>query len=266
MSGTATTPSVRRALSLLGLAAALAFTVASPAFAEEETVSNERSIELYNDSLRRYREGRFKEAADLLRELYRAKPVPVLLYNLGRACEGMEDLECAVLAYTRYLSEEPEIADRGAIEQRVETLRRQQRERSASKRKRGAGQRPTVPIPDSARTAPPNTRGPSAVPWIVAGVGAAGIGTGLFLGVLAQNKHDDAVDEPVQQSAASKQAEAEHLATGANVALISGGLIAVAGAVWGIWEIRLSRTQAVSGAPAFDVRAGLNGARLSASF
>ena len=261
----ATTPRLRRALSLLGLAVALAFTVASPASAEE-AVDDARSIEIYNDSLRRYREGRFKEAADLLRELYRAKPVPVLLYNLGRACEGMEDLECAILAYTRYLREDPEIPDRGAIEQRVETLRRQQRERSASRRKRNAGQPATAKGSDAARSAPPSTRGRTAVPWIVAGVGAAGVATGLVLGVLAQSKHDDAVDEPVQQNAASKQSEAEHLAKGANVALIGGGLIAIAGAVWGIWEISHFRTRAVSGAPAVDVRAGLNGATLSASF
>src|SRR5262249_38752530 len=73
---------------------------APDALAKGGSTAEERAFDLFEKSKVAYREGRFAEAADLLAEAYKAKPEPVLLYNLGRACEGLGDLQRAIGAYT----------------------------------------------------------------------------------------------------------------------------------------------------------------------
>src|SRR6185295_10896716 len=114
-------------------------------------------------------QGHFAEAASLLREAYGIYPAPVLLYNLGRALEGDGHLADAVAAYEAYLRAAGDVADRGAIEQRVTTLREQlERQRSLERlerqRKRPSETRSTSPGPG---------------PWIVTGVGTAVLAVGV---------------------------------------------------------------------------------------
>jgi tetratricopeptide (TPR) repeat protein len=243
---------------------ALLLAASSPARADPRP-DPRRATELYNESLQHYREGRFKEAANLLRELYRETPEPVLLYNLGRACEGLGDLDCAIASYTRYLSEEPDVGDRGAIEQRVRTLHEELDEKRAVERQREAA-RAAKPRPADAKATPPDGSSPSPVPWVIAGVGAFGVATGLFVGVLAQSQHGDATNDPVQQSGAAKQARAEDFATAANIAFVTGGLIAVAGVAWGVWDISHSRARTASSKLSVDLRIGPTGALFSTRF
>jgi tetratricopeptide (TPR) repeat protein len=265
MSGSTTTASRRRAAILLIAAIASSSTVSTRARGEQPA-DDARAIELYEESLLHYREGRFKEAAELLRELYRAKPEPVLLYNLGRACEGMGDLACAIDAYTRYLRDDLVAKDRGAIERRVQTLRRQLEERQTLERQRDLA-RGAARTPGRASEGTPRApSSASALPWFVAGLGVAGLGSGIVLGILAQGKHSDAVDEPVQQTAAAKQAEAEDLATAANIAFVSGGLIAGAGFVWGIRDVGASQTRPSSSRASVELRLGLTGASVLGRF
>jgi tetratricopeptide (TPR) repeat protein len=222
----------------------------------EQPIDDARAIALYDESLQHYREGRFKEAAALLRELYRAKPQPVLLYNLGRACEGMGDLACAIDAYTRYLTDDPAAKDRGAIERRVQTLRRQFEEHLALKRQRELKRRSEKPrsrVPERTSHDPSTA---SVVPWFVAGLGVAGLGSGIVLRVLADKKHSEAVDEPVQVTAADKQAEAEDLATAANIVMVSGGLVTLAGLVWGIRDVSRSGSRPSSGKTTVELQLG----------
>jgi tetratricopeptide (TPR) repeat protein len=230
-------------------------TVSLPARGEQP-IDDARAIALYDESLLYYREGRFKEAAALLRELYRAKPQPVLLYNLGRACEGMGDLACAIDAYTRYMADDPAAKDRGAIERRVQTLRRQFEEHLALKRQRDLKRRSGKTrsrVPERTSHDPSTA---SVVPWFVAGVGVAGLGSGIVLGVLADRKHSEAVDEPVQVTAADKQAEAEDLATAANIVMLSSGLVTLAGLVWGTWDVSRSRGRSSSGKTTVELQLG----------
>jgi tetratricopeptide (TPR) repeat protein len=210
---------------LLAIALSCASSCTALARADE---TSDRAYELYRLSAERYRAGQFKEAADLVRQAYAIHRDPVLLYNLGRACDGMGDLPCAIDAYERYLAASSP-PDRGAIEQRIETFKAELAERAAKE------QHP-----------PPRTaaRG-SVLPWVVASVGAVGVGAGVAMALVALKKHDDAASDPVQSSAASEQASAESLMTAANVTLVAGALGAAAGVAWIVLEPKSQASVAV---------------------
>jgi len=130
--------------------------------------SVQRAREIFKKSEQSYRDGRFQEAVDLLTEAYRLDPKPVLLYNMARAYEGLGDNPRALDAYRRYLQSEPHAPDRGALEQRIATLERQQEEREALERQRDAAAREKHETPPPPQPVEP-PRSPSAVPWVVAG-------------------------------------------------------------------------------------------------
>jgi len=197
--------------------------------AAPESAHAKRAVELFRQSAELYREGKFREAVDLLREAYRLKQEPVLLYNLGRACENMgaEGSACAIDAYSRYLAENPDAKNRGAIEQRIAILRAQ-REEPVS-----AARTPPAPASPAVRPAPAAApRGPSIAPWLVAGAGVAGLVAGGVLGGIALAKHGAAEDEPRQIPSDEQQASAEGFATAANVAFVAGAALMVIGGVW----------------------------------
>ena len=192
--------------------------------------TDSRALELFEQSAQAYREGRFQEAVDKLLEARRFKAEPVLLYNLGRAYEALGKPGDAADAYAKYLEEEPEASDRKAIEGRIATLRGQANELAAARRD-----------PNQARD---EGDGLTAVPWIVLGVGAAALGTGAVLGIVAKGKHDDAVADPVQATAVEKQDSAEGLARAATVTLIAGAVISAMGLAW--LGVRAARPSATS--------------------
>jgi tetratricopeptide (TPR) repeat protein len=196
--------------------------------------SEQRAVDLFEKSAASYRMGRFEEAAALLREAYALKPVPVLLYNLARAYEGLGDFDRALQAYTDYLAKAPNAPDIGAIQTRIATLQHQIAERDKLKAERAAAeQRAALVVTPAPSHAP-------VVPWIVAGVGGAGLAAGVALGVVAQSKHTTATNDPVQASAVSEQSTAKTYATMADVTLIAGGVVAAGGVLWGILSLRRS--------------------------
>ena len=190
-----------------------------------------RALELFDKSEEAYQKGRFQDAVNLLREAYELKKEPVLLYNLARAYEGFGALDLAAKAYEDYLAGQPDTKDRGAIEQRIATLRRQIAEREASKKR-------------AAQPAPRPERKPSAVPWIVAGFGVVGLGTGTAFALLASGKHKDAENEPVQITSSHDQDVAKTDATVAAVAFVAGGALAATGLVWAVLDVRASGERA----------------------
>jgi tetratricopeptide (TPR) repeat protein len=179
-----------------------------------------RALDLFEQSAQAYREGRFQEAVDKLLEARRFKAEPVLLYNLGRAYEALGKPGDAADAYAKYLEEEPEAADRKAIEGRIATLRAQANELAAARQS------------PSGREREGEGDAFAIVPWVVAGAGVAALGTGAVLGIVAKGKHDDAVADPVQASAADKQDTAEGLARAATVTLIAGAVVTAMGLAW----------------------------------
>src|SRR5262249_22344569 len=150
-------------MTMKGLLVAFALAVAALAVSGSsaaQTSDDARAVELFETSATRYREGRFQEAIELLKEAYRLRPEPGLLYNRARAYEGLGDAKQATIAYRQYLHDEPNAADRGAIETRLKTIERQLEERESLQRQRDL--------------APTRARTPSPVPWVIAGVGVAG--------------------------------------------------------------------------------------------
>src|SRR5690606_35346285 len=114
---------------------AFALTLVTRAGATEDA-DRKRALELFKESKQLYQEGRFRDAIERLEQAYALAPEPVLLYNLGRAFESSGELERAIDAYRRYLDEEPNAPDRGAISARIDTLERQLKERQALERQR----------------------------------------------------------------------------------------------------------------------------------
>jgi tetratricopeptide (TPR) repeat protein len=217
---------------------------ALPATAESSTGDEKRALELFEQSVAAYRDGRFQEAVDKLLEARQAKREPVLLFNLGRAYEALGLNDEAADAYTSYLAEEPAAVDRRALEARITVLRAQANERAAATARAARAEA----APDTRPRERDRDRGSSAgsiAPWVVTATGVAALGTGVVLGVLAKNGHDDAVDEPVQQTAASKQDDARSLARGATITLVAGSVVTAVGLVW-----LLVRALQASGEPA----------------
>ena len=200
---------------------------AAPAPSAEET----EALELFERSVQEYRAGNFQSAADLLRRAYALHAEPTLLYNLARALEGLGDEEGAVDSYTRYLDGAPNAADRGAIEQKITTLRRQIAEREALAR---AAREPAEPPPrpEPVGPAPSTASGRGPWPWLVSGVGLAGLAAGGTFAVLALSKNASADDASAQTEVWSRYEGARDLATVANVCFVAGGVILAGGVLW----------------------------------
>lgn len=100
-----------------------ALAVAAPRLAHADRRAH--AVQLADDSEKAYKAGNFEKAAKLLREAHDLYPEPILLYNLGRALEGMGNAKDAIAAYEGYLHDAKQIDDRGAIERRIATLKHQ---------------------------------------------------------------------------------------------------------------------------------------------
>src|SRR5687768_17153818 len=144
--------------------------VAAPAAAQND---RERALELFEESQTAYNAGDLERATALLRAAHALHPEPILLYNLGRALEGLGETEEAAEAYERYLAEGTDIEDRAAIERRVATLRR-------------VDPQEAVVEPPSADDPPPPRRDDTTaiIGFTIFGLGAAIALVSIPLGVL----------------------------------------------------------------------------------
>lgn len=208
-----------------------------------------QAVELFQQSVEHYNEGRFEVAAALLREALERQPgEPTLQYNLARALEGHGDLDGAIATYESLL-EHDELEDRGAIEQRVQTLREQRdaaRELEALR-----NQRDQTPdrvedeveegVEEDGPAEPPRRASPA--PWIVAGLGVANLAVGAAFGALAVSDNNDARQEPIHERAAQLRDDAETKQLIANISFVVGGVLAGVGLVWGIVDVRKTRVE-----------------------
>ena len=200
---------------------------AESARADETRDRDARALDLFEKSEAAYDGGRFADAIALLKQSYELKKEGVLLYNMGRAYEGLGDLANAAQSYEAFLQATPNAQDRGALERRIATLRRQLAEREALRKQ--------------ALQHPP--RSPSAIPWVIAGVGAAGLVTGGVVGVLASQRNHDAKSEPTYTRADTLQSQAESFAKVANICFIAGGVVLAAGVIWGIIDVSSAKSR-----------------------
>ena len=213
-----------------------------------------RAAELFDKGAEAYRRGDFQRAVTLLLEAHTLDPQPVLLFNLGRAYEDLGQLDAAIATFTRYLGEDPNAVDRGAIEQRIETLKRQRDERAALEKQRDA-ERTRADAEKAERERKERevahaSRARSIGPYIVAGIGVAGVATGVVFGLLSKSKHDDAsAPSTTQQDAIDLQDTAKSFATISTVSFIAGGVLVAAGATWWILDGKAATKQGTAPSP-----------------
>ncbi len=157
---------------------------AAPAEPPPPTAAQEKARAHYDDGVAAFRAGNFAAARDLFERAYMLDPAPVLLFNLGRANAELGDAEKAIEYFTLYLDREPQATDRDEVERLIRTMRAiaERREREAE----------PAPVPASAPAsegrvvanfAPPPSLRPWA--WTAFGVGAAGLGAGIWFGLAA---------------------------------------------------------------------------------
>ncbi len=198
------------------------------------------AIELFGRSRTAYQDGKFKQAAELLRQAYALDPAPTLLYNLARALESDGDAQGAARAYAQYLSVDPKTKDRAAIEKRIDNLQAQIKERVELQRRLEveAARKTAIETERTASvvTPAPAPAAPSPMPWIIAGTGGATLVVGGIFGILAQSKHTEAREEVRQAVSYELDQEARGIAANANIAYLAGGLMATTGIVWALLQ------------------------------
>lgn len=205
--------------------------------------SKSRAAELFKKGADAYMRGDFAQSIELLDEAYALDPQPVLVYNKARAHEGLGHVDEAIELYERYLTEEPSSPDRGAIEQRLVTLRKQRDEKAALAKERTQVEKERAQVekeranpPPPAEPAPETPHRRSVLPYVVLGVGGAGLVSGTIFGLMATSKKSAATDEPVQTKAADLRDSGRTFATVSNVSFVVGGVLVAAGAVWWVLD------------------------------
>jgi tetratricopeptide (TPR) repeat protein len=227
---------------LLGLALSLP----APAAHADDSRTEARAAALFEEGAKQYRAGDFDKAIALFGEAHSLVQEPVLLFNLAKAFEGKGALQDAIDAYEQYLRDAKDVGDRGALEARVESLRAQLETRKTLEMRANEAKRRAERAEQERRNA---ERAPSPVPWIIAGVGVAGIATGIGVGALANKKEDEALAEPVQRDAEALKGDAEDLALAANVTFALAGTVALGGLIWGIVDVATVEPPEVSVEP-----------------
>lgn len=203
-----------------------------------------RAADLFKKSADAYMKGDFAQAIKLLDEAYALDPQPVLVYNQARAHEGLGHLDEAITLYETYLQREPSSPDRGAIEQRVATLKKEKEDRervekekadvAAQKAQQDEQQKALEQRERDAAQSPPRKR--SVLPYVVGGVGVAGIATGSIFGILALGQQSKGNDANNLRDATSHRDTGKTFATVSNVGFIVGGVLLAGGVVWWILD------------------------------
>lgn len=194
-------------------------------------VSPDEAMRRFEEAERLYQEGEHQGAIELLRALLEDNDDPVLWYNLGRAYEGAGEAGPAIDAYERYLEGSPDAPDRDDVRERIARLEPETHDEPPAV---------VAPAPISAPVPPPRVaerhraRVPLVVPWVVFGVGSAGLVTGGVFGILARRSEEQAADTLSQVDARRTHDTARRRALAANVSFAVGGAVAAAGLTWAI--------------------------------
>jgi len=200
---------------------------------DEEDPDLQRAVMLFEESEAAYNDGRFDEAAAMLRRAYSLHDDPLLLFNLARALEGDGDLDGAIESYQQYIDEAPDAEDRGAVEARLRTLRAQRDELADDGDEEEEEEEEEIAEEEEDDAG----GGVSLAPWLTAAGGLAVVAVGGVFGAMSQSKALDADNEPVQETAKALHDDASTMATLANVFFVVGGVIVAAGVTWGVIDL-----------------------------
>jgi tetratricopeptide (TPR) repeat protein len=222
----------------------MAMIAAIAVFAPARAAAQSREVvELFEQGLAAYREGRYEDAAALFERAHEMEVVPDLSYNRARALENLGRAGEAAAAYRLYLEEMPDAPDRRGIEERIRTLdaraaeaRRLEEARARLDEERARLERERTSAAPPA--APRGGRSFEPAPWAVLGSGVAVVVAGAVVAAVAQATHDRAAGRDLSQVESDRlEAEANDLAIAANVVMAVGGLAAAIGFFWSIADL-----------------------------
>jgi tetratricopeptide (TPR) repeat protein len=244
---------------------------AAPVWGQPARQDTARFRELVKDATTAYGAGQLEESIALLRKAYRLKQDPRLLYNIAKAQEGLAHWQEAIDGYREYLRKAPDAPNGDLVAGRIAVLEKQALERQrqiataerlAAERAETAGQRdeaiaryqrylelaPTAEDrasveariaelrrakrpakSESGSSTPAST---SIAPWLIVGVGTAGVATGTVFAVLSRGKYDDARGADTGQAADDSRKTGDTFTTVGNVAIIAGGVVVAGGLTW----------------------------------
>ena len=247
----------------LGLAAALA-----PVALHAQPRESRREFDrLVRSAVEAYDAGRYQESISLLERAYAIRPLPRLLYNIGRAYDQAGQFGTAADYYRRFLQSEPngdaaavarealqtaerrareqteaENRQRGEAEARAEAEARQREEAEARQREEAERQRRLL----SVGFAPRRVTTPVAVLWGIAGAGAI---AGGILGGLALSAQSDFDASRQGTDRASAYDTGTATAIGADIALGTAIAAGVTGLVLFLLQPRERSPAPVEAAP-----------------
>jgi len=185
---------------------------------------------LFDQAEAAYQAGHFRDAIEHLLEAQRLAPDAVLHYNLARAYEGLGELDQALASYRAYIAADPSSKDRGAVEARIKTLEELKAQRADKPPPPVTPPRPDEPKPEPESASP--------APWVIAGIGALGLGAASVLGGLSLSKSSEAEDTATPgDQVPGLLDEASTFATAANVTFGVAGAVLAAGVIWGIVDV-----------------------------
>jgi tetratricopeptide (TPR) repeat protein len=218
--------------------AALALGIAlAPAPAGAQADARSEALRLALEAHTLYEAGEHERSVELLLRAYDLHPEPLLLYNLGRAYEGLGRIDEALDVYGRYLEAEPDAPRRGAVEQSIETLRamRAERERLAAERDRAEAERERtleIAIVARAEAAERESAALEAWGWGLGASGAIVLAAAFVLGGASLAREGDALATDVHADRYAAAQEANALAISANVSFATGGSLLLTAVPW----------------------------------
>jgi tetratricopeptide (TPR) repeat protein len=173
----------------LVLLAVLAFAV--PVAAQElpeEGSEDDQARGLFLAGKAAYDGGRYEDALEHFQRAYDLSARPGLLYNLGATAERLRLDRQALDAFERYLAEMPDAPNRPQVERRIALLRDAIASQATSE---------PEPAPVSTADAPPAETGSPVGAWLLVAGGAAVVGTGIALWLVAAGLESNVEDAAV---------------------------------------------------------------------
>jgi tetratricopeptide (TPR) repeat protein len=237
--------------------AAVVLLLASPAAAEDETVTHELARKHYDIGKSYYEIANYAQALEEFKKAYALQPLAGLIFNMGRCHEGLGDLKQAIGQYRLYLSKlPPDSSNRAVVELRIKNLERRMGAEHPPAASKPEVTPPTGNPPTTGGTETPSTpsgpvRWKRIVGWTAVGAGVVSLAAGIGLGAVVRTKNSDYRDAvaanktyfELNQIASSGRSYQK----GEIALLVVGGLLTAGGVGFVIWDA-LSKREAPASA------------------
>lgn len=193
---------------------------------------------LNQEGTRLFKARDYRRAAEKFMEAYSVGHDPNLLFNIARCYESLGDLEAAIEKYEMFLEApgaEPDGKQRA--QDRIAELRAEQEEKDKESKPAAAQKGAASSQPTSAATPAADAQsGPSLLPWITLGSGAAFAGAGTVLYLMGAADHAKVSDSEgygdLSTVSSMTESEARDLADSGDTKKLMGGIgLGVGGAL-----------------------------------